>query len=482
MDCVNNIAIVGGGTAGLTTALILKKAHPNVTITVLESTSIGIIGVGEGSTEHWSEFLYFCNLDVGEMLRNTDATVKTGIKFVNWNGDNTHYWHSVTTPYDSTFTNYFPSYFSYIIANGIDHNYMYPAGTNESMFQKTDYVNQYHFDTFKLNAWLHKKCIERGIVFVDAVINDVILDNDGYIKELVDITNTNYAADFFVDASGFNKVLMNKLGCKWIDWQDYLPMNRAIAFPTDYEEDIDSHTTSTALSSGWTWKIPTQQRHGNGYVFCDDYITVDDAITEVETHRGHKIDVAKDIKFSAGRIDYPLRKNCVAVGLASIFVEPLEASSIGCSIQQGFGLSAMLLNYSKGNNSVELRYNKIFSNVFDNILNFVQLHYFTKRNDTKFWKDKPFKLTDFNKETQLVFKDTLPSLLFFNDPYVMFKESSWILVMYGLGLFNIESIKKRWIQQPEAVRNDIKTMLDQIRQSELNILSHRQMIDRIKYK
>jgi tryptophan halogenase len=442
---VNDIIVVGGGTAGLVTALIIRRANPSINIKVLESSDIGIIGVGEGSTEHWNEFMLGLGLDMGEMFRETDATFKTGIKFVNWNGDGKRYWHQVVSPYDSEFINYVPSYYTYIIAEGMEQEKMSAQNFIDCKFIPDMHsTNQFHFDTFKLNQWLHKKCKAKGIEFVDAIVENVNLDERGYVRELVDSNHNAYQADFFVDASGFNRVIMKHLGAKWYDVDDKLPMNHAIAFPTGYLEDIPSHTTSTALSSGWLWNIPTQQRQGNGYVFCDEFISVDQAVNEVEEHLGHKIDVAKDIKFKAGRLEKPLIKNCLAVGLASMFVEPLEASSIGCTLQQAFVFSNMLHTYVKGTTVMENRYNKMLDGVFDNIIDFIQIHYLTKRNDTEFWKakDSMITLTDFNKETLEVFKHTLPNKFNLEENYFMFRAPNWIQVMHGLGMFNQDSIKK----------------------------------------
>ena len=478
---LHKLIVLGGGTSGLVSAMIIARANPHITVEVLESSELGIIGVGEGSTEHWSEFMAGVGLDLDEMLRETDATFKTGIKFVNWNGDGTHYFHSVVSPYNSEFINRVPSFYTYCIANGIEQERMMADNIAWSKFVPNHMgTNQFHFDTFKLNQWLHKKARQFGIKFTDTLIEDVLLDDQGYVTALVDKDGKKHEADFFIDSSGFKRIIISKLGAKWMPVDDHLPMNGAIAFPTGYLEDIPAYTTSTAMSSGWIWNIPTQQRQGNGYVFCDQFITPEQAKLEAEAHLGQEVEVAKTFKFTAGHVDRPMIKNCVAVGLSAIFVEPLEASSIGCSLQQSFVLNNLLANYFVGNSGMEKQYNRILSSVFSNIVDFIQLHYFTKRDDSEFWRwaKNNIVLTDFNKETLDMFKHTMPSLNQFDTPFHMFRNSNWTLVLAGLDMFNKESITKCWLNQPEYARKEIDAYYTKYKfeDSKIAIMTHREQI------
>ena len=474
---IKKIIVVGGGTSGLVTAMLLKSAYIKIEITLIESSDVGIIGVGEGSTEHWAEFMKRVGISESEIFLETDATVKTGIKFVNWNNDSKSYWHSVLQEYSNVHKNKFPIYYAHVIANKFDQLGMIHEYMNRSMFTPDYIFNQYHFDTFKLNVFLHKKARQLGIKFINNKINTVNLSDDGYVDSLVDDSGNVLSADFFIDASGFNRVIMKHLDTKWIDYSKYLPMNHAIAFQTPGVEDINSFTTSTSMKNGWMWNIPTQERHGNGYVFCDAYITTDQAVEEVEAMLGHSINVAKDIKFNAGRIDNFMKKNCVAVGLSAMFVEPLEASSIGSSIQQGICLVNLLTNYSKDNTVVEKFYNKTFDKIFDNIVDFIQIHYITKRDDSAFWKEKPFELTEFNKETLLEFKHTLPTFHLFDYTFSMFRENNWIMVLYGLDYIDAKSIEKLWQYYPEGIRYAVMNEYKKYQNVDSNILiSHREMI------
>ena len=396
---IKSICILGGGTSGVVTALVLKQWYPTMDITIVESSSVGIVGVGEGSTEHWKHFMQATQIDLKELITETGATFKSGIRFENWNGDGKSFMHALHGSYTDVIHNGMPAVMLDLMNRGAEH--LTPISiVNSIHYAPVDTsVNQYHFDTHKLNIFLHKKCVERGVKTVDADIVDVILDEQGFVKSLVGTDNVQYTAELFVDCSGFAKIISSKLGSKWVDCGEYLPMNRAIAFPTPGEVDIPSHTLSRALSSGWQWRIPTQDRYGNGYVYSSDFISDDAAIAEIQELYPDDIQVAKSFKFSAGYINKFWIKNCVSIGLSGSFVEPLEASSIGTSIQQAFALGSSILSWSRGDDTIAKQYNKHFEIVAKNIIDFVQLHYVTKRDDSEFWRScKDIKLTDFNKE------------------------------------------------------------------------------------
>jgi tryptophan halogenase len=449
---IDSLCILGGGTSGLVAALAIKKAWPEVKITIIESSKIGIIGVGEGTTEHWKRFMVHIGVSVPQLVRETGATYKVGIKFTNWNGDGKHYFHSLTELHGvHSHHNGLPFMWLQMIGENWD-----PLDTGSRLSQQSrhmeplhDIISQYHFDTFKLNDFFHRLCRERDISIIDAEIEDVVLDEDGYVKELIDKDKIIHAYDFYIDCSGFKRVIGSKLGAKWIDCKDQLPMNSAIAFPTGYTEAIPSFTESTALSSGWAWRIPTQDRYGNGYVFCDSFINETQAYDEVLEHYRSSlgidnIEIGKKIKFGAGYVDKFWIKNCVMMGLSGMFVEPLEASSIGTTIQQCFRLLPALFFFNKGDTIASSLYNDHMSNIASNIVDFIQLHYFTQRNDSDFWRwcKNEIKFTDFNQTYLDNFKDCYPNVHSFNTPMLLFIHLNYAQVMHGLGMFNNEKINE----------------------------------------
>jgi tryptophan halogenase len=474
--------VLGGGTSGLISALILKARFSNLDVTVIKSSEIGIIGVGEGSTEHWSSFMKICGISINELIKETDATFKTGIKFVNWNGDNDYYFHSLHSSFGHESPTGFPFIYSHMIANGYNHHDVIPKNIHESVHTESfeTSVNQFHFNTFKLNEYLLKLCHLRSIKIIDAKIDEVIINEAGCVSYLLDESKKKYFSDFFIDCSGFKRVISSKLGAKWIDCKKYLPMNAAIAFPTERLEIIPSNTISTAMSAGWMWRIPTQGRFGNGYVYNDDFLTEDQAIKEAQSVFDQPIEIGKKIKFSAGYVDKFWIGNCVSLGLAGSFVEPLEASSIGTSIQQSISLANHLVFWEQGDVATSAQYNKEFENVCKNIIDFVQLHYFTKRRDSEFWKScQDLTMTDFNKETLEIFKNSLPSHVFFSKPYLMFRDQNWLLVMHGLGMLNKEKIQNILNFQNEDITfaaNDAIKTYKEWEEKQL-FVSHRQALE-----
>lgn len=476
---INKICVLGGGTSGLITALVLKRWYPLLDVTVIESSNVGIVGVGEGSTEHWAQFMKVVGISLKELITETKATFKSGIKFEDWNEKEGFYFHSLHTNYSEVIQSGIPAITIQLILDNARHLTPDSIINSQHFFPLSTSVNQYHFDTFALNSYFHKKCTERGIKFINDDIIDVNLDEQGYVSSLVS-SITEYYSDFFVDCSGFKRIIANKLGIKWNDCGEYLPMNCAFAFPTPVEENIPSHTLSKALSSGWMWKIPTQDRYGNGYVFSDHFISESNAIEEIQKHYSSPIDIGRSFKFSAGYVDKFWVKNCVCIGLSGSFVEPLEASSIGTSIQQAFSLGSSIVNWSREFPDAEIYYNKIFSKVAQNIIDFVQLHYFSSRNDSEFWKYcKNIKLTDFNKETLEYFKHSIPSRAQFSEPYILFGEQNWIQILYGLNLMNTDKLRHTWSQQDPILINEIENKLVHVKMFENSgiSLSHREALN-----
>ena len=449
MNKVNSILIVGAGTAGLVTALILKQKYKGLKIDIVKSDKIGIIGVGEGSTEHWSDFLGYIGKTKKEMIEECGATFKFGINFTDW-GTPT-YLNNVTQDYFALKNAGDFVFFNKLIAEGKSlcddwiKNSMYPAERKDIL------TNQFHFDTHKLNAWLQKICIERDITITDDEITDVKVDENG-IKSL----NNKYKADFYIDCTGFKRLLINKLGAEWKSYDKYLKMNSAIVFQTGEEANYNMWTLAKAMKYGWRFKIPVQGKYGNGYIFDGNYITPDQAKEEVEKELEQKIDVKKHIKFDPGALKDTWIKNCVAVGLSANFIEPLEASSIGSSIQTAYAISQNILAYD--NNSIKF-VNKIITSINNNIRDFVAIHYITPRKDTKFWQDlKEMDIPDTLADKLDIWKSRLPCQddMAGDSGYILFNSQNFLVMLEGLDMVDRAAIKESY----SKVNNKFRKYLD----------------------
>jgi len=483
---IRSLGILGAGNAGLISALMLRACFTELPITVIKSNKIGAIGVGEGSNEHWDDLSKITNISVNDIIVNAGATFKHGIKFVNWKNGNDIFYHSLPEHFVSqdSYTG-LPFTLMNFVANNVDPEKIVfdlaiqgkiagPLGAG---------VGQFHFDTFKLNSFLEKLCIDRNIKIVLDTVVEVKLSEQGFVQTLIG-ENQNHQFEFYIDTTGFERVIHKSLGSKWESYQKYLPTNSAIAFPSPLDNKISTFTTATARQHGWSWQAPVQGRYGNGYVFNKNFADINMVIAELQVEYKDEIKIAKVIDFTPGKIDKFWIKNCVAVGLSGSFIEPLEASSIGATIEQIKCLASSLICWSDQDNFIEKKYNKTFDRVYQNILDFVQLHYLGQRTDTEFWRwcKNHMILTDFNRETVDYFKDNFVSWNFFHENnYELFDELDWIQVMHGLGLFNITKIKEKYLSDFRVWQAVTENELSRV-PSEKNweFLSHEKTIELIK--
>lgn len=480
----NSFVILGAGTAGLIAAIMMREKFPHSKIKIVKSSELGIIGVGEGSTEHFDQFLKFTGINHFDLIHNTKATIKIGILFKDWNLE-TEYAHSVGPESEISGLNK-PEIYHHLLLNSKNRFPTSPLfniyfDNNVILNDKFKPSNQYHFDTFSLNAYLVKLCEERNIEFIETKITNVNTNENGDVISLVGEEKLVVDGDFFIDCSGFKRVISSKIGVEWKDYSEYLPMNHAIAFPTQHNNDnYEPYTTCTALKNGWVWKIPTQERYGNGYVFSDNFINSDQALSEVSQHLGKNIEKsARDIKFKAGRVKTFWKNNVLNIGLSSSFVEPLEAQSIGFSILQVFEF-LKLFDYWKETKKTEL-YNQTMEKCFDNIVDYVQLHYVTNRNDSDFWRTKPFQLTDFNLYELPILKKGIFDYFLLNKDLKMFDIPNFYQIIAGLNLFDKEQIQKNFMLNRENYNQVWFNKSEELNIQKRIILKHKHFIDLINF-
>jgi tryptophan halogenase len=390
------IVVIGSGTAGLVTALTIKNYFKNYEVTVVASSKKGIVGVGEGSTEHWRHFQDAVGINVHDMIKNADITHKYGIRYENWTNHTPDYFHSVGGTGLSAGT--FWGGYAHALENdwlltstfswrGLIDNKIIDSGDNTHFG-----TNQYHFDTFKLNAFLTRAAQKIKINFIDAEVIDVDVNELGFIQHVkIDSSTEVLDGDFFIDATGFSREILSKISKNdFVSYRKYLPCDSAIAFPTepDPSGQIRPYTRARALKNGWMWEIPTQKRRGNGYVFSSDFCTVDEAVNEASEIHGFKVEPAKILDFKSGYFKTTWKNNCVAVGLAASFVEPLEATSISTTIQQARLICSYLPTFSHERMYGIKEYHRVMDSIMENILCMISLHYISDRNDTPMWAEQ----------------------------------------------------------------------------------------------
>ena len=460
-----HIVIVGGGTAGWLAAMILSdvavRKKTGTKVTVIESSKLGVIGVGEGSTAVFRQMLRHFGLDEEEFLRETGATVKYGIRHRDWRRLGHSYDGPIDTPQmvagDADLD-------TYAVAAGRSvgeaHLFQHLLTARKAPFALKDgrrvaagpFHYAYHFDQALVGTWLRKKA--KGIALIDDQVVGVDKGGDG-IAALVLESGQRLEGDFFLDCTGFRRRLLGDLGAQWQSFSDVLPVNRAMPFWVDLKEgeEIDPCTLAWAQKSGWLWWIPTQGRYGAGYVYSDAHCSPDQAKVDIEAALGCEIHPRNDIRIDAGRMKDAWIGNCVAVGLASSFLEPLEATSIHGTIVQ-----MMMLTEWLGQPEGRARYNAAVGRQVDDFRDFIRLHYVSERRDSPFWRDvaasHPQVVTDRLAQWQTHiprpadFPRFPPGLEHLGLAHV--QEQLYVPVLDGLGLLNRDAAKAAMAADPKA--------------------------------
>jgi tryptophan halogenase len=348
-------------------------------------------------------------------------------------------------------------------------------------------TNQFHFDTNKLNDYFTSLAFKRNIKFVDAEVKKVTRDSTyGNIESIETNHGDTVSANFWFDASGFNRVLMKELDAdEWVSFDKYLLCDTAIPFPTESDPNgrIRPYTRARAASAGWMWEIPTQERRGNGYVFSSQFISQDEAIHEAEEMSGYKIENPRVISFDAGHLKECWVNNCCAVGLASSFVEPLEATSIGSTIQQVRFMLPYIASYMPSNHASQKHFNAKFTKMMNNILSMIRLHYYSDRTDSKFWETMSHM--PINEELQSIidlWAEVPPSRYDFDSTSgEMFLTPHMAHVAQGQGLIGVVGCVRAL--NTTNLRQEVNKKIDEIRHSRHahELVDHAEALREIRY-
>ncbi len=398
---VRSILIVGGGSAGwMTAAALSRKLGRSVSIRLVESAEIGIVGVGEATVPHIRYFNNTLGLDEVDFMRKTQATIKLGIKFANWARIGDEYIHpfgAFGTPIHGVdFHHYWvklhqlgdpSSLFDYSLPCIAAENgkFMLPA-QDGSIYSSYGYA--YHFDTNLYGPYLRAYAEARGVVRTEGKVVDVALDGEsGHVRSVTMASGEVITADLFVDCSGFRGLIIEqKLHAGYRDWTNYLPCNRAVACSSEFVGEPAPYTRATAREAGWQWRIPLQHRDGNGYVYSSEFISDDEAAAKFLTNLpGRPISDPIFLRFTGGLRKTSWIGNCVSIGLACGFIEPLESTSIYLT-QQGITALLELFPDRDFDPAGIAEFNRIMNLEYERVRDFVALHYHaTERDDTPMW-------------------------------------------------------------------------------------------------
>jgi len=446
---IRSIAIVGGGTAGWLAASMLARALPGTrtAITVVESPDIGIVGVGEATIPPILDVLRFLSIDEQDFIHHTQATYKLGIKFVDWKQLGQSYWHPFGT--FGTPVNRRPFYHGWHKARAADvalrfNDYSLCATLgDEGKFRFPDpraigpeqgLRYALHFDATLVARYLRNYAERLGVVRTERTVVGATRRADGMIEALQFSEQSSLAADLYIDCSGFRGVLIEGvLGTGYLDWTAMLPCDRAVAFPTGLGAARPPYTQSRARSAGWQWRIPLQHRCGNGYVYSSAYCSDDQARDDlVETVGETPLAEPRFLRFVTGRRKSFWNRNCVALGLASGFLEPLESTSIHLVTSGVYHLLEHFPDRDFDQTNVD-SYNAELTYESERIRDFIVLHYcLTERTDSPLWSYcRAMPLPESLQQRLEQYKSTgriRPK------PGELFTDFSWFYIFEGMGI------------------------------------------------
>lgn len=454
---IKKVVIAGGGTAGWVAAAALSKQLGKLLDVVLvESDQIGTVGVGEATIPPMRVFHSLLGIDEQEFMRATEATFKLGISFKSWGQIGDHYIHPFGTTGQSSFLADFQHFWLHGKSKGINAEFgeysleVQAAKADKFATSKKGSINfAYHLDATRYAQYLRRFSEKLGTERIEGKIQQVQQHPNGDIKALQLESGQVVEGDLFIDCTGFSGLLIDKtLKVPYEDWSQWLPCNSAIAVQTESIEPAKPYVTCTAHQAGWQWHIPLQHRVGNGNVFCSDFMSDDQAKQHLlDNVQGKVLTEPRVIKYKTGRRKVFWSRNCVALGLSSGFVEPLESTSIYMFMIGITRLMRMFPFHGVTQPSID-EYNQQSIAELENVRDFIILHYHaTSREDSEFWRYcKYMSVPDSLSHRIELFKE---NALAFQGERELFRLESWTHVMLGQGII------------PKHYHSIFKTMSDE---------------------
>ena len=435
MKPINHIWVVGGGTAGVSVAAVLKKTFPEKDIRMLKGRTIPTVGVGESTLGGINNFLQLLNIQDQDFMKACDASYKQSIRFEDFykKGDGGFHYPFGGAYYDQTAPNYNYWYFLKFIKPNLPntdfadcffpHMALVNQGriTDKELFPTYNFTQDvaYHFDAVKLANWIEEKIFipMGGRVLIEDIVK-VNKNEDGSIKSLLLDTGNEVSGDLYIDCTGFNSLLLGKaMEEPFESYEDLLPNNSAWAtkeWYTNKKQQLKGYTNCKAVENGWIWNIPLWSRMGTGYVYSDKYIDDDDALIQFQKHLGRDDLEFKKLKMRVGIHKKLWVKNVVAIGLSAGFIEPLESNGL-LTIHTFLMNLVPILKKEIVNEFAKENFNWGCRRMFKGFAEFVAMHYFlSDRIDTEYWQDiqnrkvnVEERMWDYKSDFQLAFRNKM---------------------------------------------------------------------------
>ena len=451
MDPIREFVIVGGGTAGWMAAAALAKCagtHQH-RITLVESAEIGTVGVGESTIPPIQLFNRLLGIEEDEFVRETSATFKLGIEFVDFRQLGTRYFHNfgLLGADLRTGISFIHYWLRWAQSGGDPDQLLFSSEAQAAKLGKFGRVPAaaggtqpninyaFQFDASAYAAYLRRYSEKRGVVRREGKVVDVRQNSEtGFIESVVMADGSSIRGDFFIDCSGFRGLLIEQVyKAGFEDWSHWLPNDRAVVAPAERMAQPPPFTLARAREAGWQWRIPLQHRTGNGYVYCSSYLSDDEASANLmDSLDGTATAEPKTLRFKAGRRKASWVKNCLALGLAGGFLEPLESTSIHL-VQAAI---TKFFDYFPDRHVVPAlvaRFNEEMQFQYETIRDFIIAHFkVTEREDTEYWRYcRHMSIPDTLAEKLELFRRRGEVKPRWAD---IFSEVSWFAILYGQGI------------------------------------------------
>jgi tryptophan halogenase len=484
-DSKTKVVIAGGGTSGWLSAYSLVSRLGNVLdITLVESDQIGTIGVGEATIPTIRSFHSLRGINEQEFMSATQATFKLGIQFDNWGKEKDSYFHSFGEIGQRSWMAEFHEFWMEAKAQGFGGSLedycleLKAAKANKFSTQagKKPVSFAYHFNATAYAAYLRTKSEKAGVKRREGLIEHVQKDATGNITSLTLGNGEVILGDVFIDCTGFRGLLIGEsLGVGYEDWSHLLAADSAIAVQTKAVEEPRPYTQSIAHPAGWQWRIPLQGRVGNGIVYSSKFLSDDEARdTLMGNITGEPITEPRQLRFTTGRREKAWHKNCIAIGLSSGFLEPLESTSIHLVTTALMRLMKLFPFGGKINLLAE-QYNREAQLEAETIRDFIILHYhLTERNDSRFWDHyRTMEIPESLAHRMAIFKENGYS---WPDDVGLFRVDSWVQVMMGQGITPEQHHKGSCVIPTEGLKEQMAALRKMIENSVEQLPTHSDFI------